>query len=149
MFSSYLRKKMWLNNNVGYMTSKWPGTWFTQKHRLSLIGFCRTQDLSVKQIPTEDDRQTGFVQRLHDDRPDSFIVGKQVERSEEEEENKRQPKEEEEQQRQHKLISQLIHIQTKTQTLYVPNKSYTGFSVTSGMSTKLTSSPARLTSVSC
>lgn len=105
------------NDKLFYITAS---RGFTQKHRLAPIGFRWTQDLSVKQVPTEDDCQTSFVQRLHDDRPDSFVVGKQVECGEEEEENERQPEEDEER-RQHKSILQLICRQ-KTHTDLKRNK---------------------------
>lgn len=66
----------------------------TQENRFFLVGFHRTEQLTIMQVLVEDYGQSSFIKRFHNNRPNSFEVGKQVENGEKEEQNERQPESE-------------------------------------------------------
>lgn len=63
----------------------------TQEHRLLLIGLRWTEQLTIKQVPMKDYGQASLVKCFHNNRTNSFVIGKQVENSEQEKQDERQP----------------------------------------------------------
>lgn len=63
----------------------------TQENRLFLVGFCRTEQSTFKQVLMEDDGQSSFIQGFHNNRPNSFVIGKKVENGEKEKQGECQP----------------------------------------------------------